>query len=73
MIRRSSADLPLTLVTARLQLRHPPLADPVLNEARKRTQLDQYNPGQRDEELTICATGLGPTIGGRVTAGVPAG
>ena len=36
------------------------------------TRLDQYNPGQRDEELTIYATGLGPTTGGRVTAGVPA-
>jgi uncharacterized protein (TIGR03437 family) len=36
------------------------------------TRLDLYNPGQRDEELTIYATGLGPTTGGKVTAGVPA-
>jgi uncharacterized protein (TIGR03437 family) len=36
------------------------------------TPVDQYNPGQRDEELTIYATGLGPTTGGNVTAGVPA-
>ncbi len=36
------------------------------------TRLDRYNPGHRDEELTIYATGLGPTIGGKVTAGVPA-
>jgi uncharacterized protein (TIGR03437 family) len=36
------------------------------------TPVDQYNPGQRDEELTIYATGLGPTTGGKVTAGVPA-
>jgi uncharacterized protein (TIGR03437 family) len=35
------------------------------------TRVDQYNPGHRDEELTIYATGLGPTTGGRVTAGVP--
>ena len=36
------------------------------------TRLDRYNPGQRDEPLTIYATGLGPTTGGKVTAGVPA-
>jgi uncharacterized protein (TIGR03437 family) len=36
------------------------------------TRLDRYNPGQRDEEITIYATGLGPTTGGKVTAGVPA-
>ena len=36
------------------------------------TRLDNYNPGQRDEPLTIYATGLGPTTGGKVTAGVPA-
>jgi uncharacterized protein (TIGR03437 family) len=36
------------------------------------TRLDRYNPGHRDEPLTIYATGLGPTTGGKVTAGVPA-
>jgi uncharacterized protein (TIGR03437 family) len=36
------------------------------------TRLDRYHPGQRDEPLTIYATGLGPTTGGKVTAGVPA-
>ena len=36
------------------------------------TRLDRYNPGHRDEEITIYATGLGPTTGGKVTAGVPA-
>ena len=36
------------------------------------TRLDLYHPGHRDEPLTIYATGLGPTTGGRVTAGVPA-
>ena len=36
------------------------------------TRLDPYNPGHRDEPLTIWATGLGPTTGGKVTAGVPA-
>jgi uncharacterized protein (TIGR03437 family) len=36
------------------------------------TRLDRYNPGQRDEPLTIYATGLGPTTGGKVTSGVPA-
>ena len=36
------------------------------------TRLDRYNPGHRDEPLTIYATGLGPTTGGKVTSGVPA-
>jgi len=36
------------------------------------TRLDRYNPGHRDEPLTIYATGLGPTTGGKVTAGFPA-
>jgi uncharacterized protein (TIGR03437 family) len=36
------------------------------------TRVDLYNPGHRDEELTIYATGLGPTTGGTVTSGVPA-
>jgi len=36
------------------------------------SRLDRYNPGQRDEPLTIYATGLGPTTGGKVTSGVPA-
>jgi uncharacterized protein (TIGR03437 family) len=36
------------------------------------TQVDLYNPAHRDEELTIYATGLGPTTGGKVTSGVPA-
>jgi uncharacterized protein (TIGR03437 family) len=36
------------------------------------TLLDRYHPGHRDEPLTIYATGLGPTTGGRVTAGTPA-
>jgi uncharacterized protein (TIGR03437 family) len=36
------------------------------------TRLDRYNPGHRDEPLTIYVTGLGPTTGGRVTSGVPA-
>jgi uncharacterized protein (TIGR03437 family) len=36
------------------------------------TRLDRYNPGQRDQEVTIYATGLGPTTGGKVTSGVPA-
>jgi hypothetical protein len=35
------------------------------------TRLDRYHPGHRDEPLTIYATGLGPTTGGKVTAGVP--
>jgi len=35
------------------------------------TRLDRYHPGHRDEPLTIYATGLGPTTGGRVTAGTP--
>jgi uncharacterized protein (TIGR03437 family) len=36
------------------------------------TRLDQNHPGHRDEPLTILATGLGTTIGGKVTAGSPA-
>jgi len=36
------------------------------------TRLDRYHPGHRDEPLTIYATGLGPTTGGKVTGGVPA-
>ncbi|HXB71397.1 MAG TPA: hypothetical protein VNY05_24390 [Candidatus Acidoferrales bacterium] len=36
------------------------------------TRLDQDHPGHRDEPLTILATGLGTTIGGKVTAGSPA-
>jgi uncharacterized protein (TIGR03437 family) len=34
-------------------------------------RVDQYHPARRDEPLTIYATGLGVTRGGRVTAGVP--
>jgi uncharacterized protein (TIGR03437 family) len=36
------------------------------------TRLDRYHPGHRDEPLTMYVTGLGPTTGGKVTAGVPA-
>jgi len=36
------------------------------------TRLDKDHPGQRDEPLTIFATGLGTTTGGKVTAGSPA-
>jgi uncharacterized protein (TIGR03437 family) len=36
------------------------------------TRVDQYHPATRDEPLTVFATGLGVTTGGRVTAGVPA-
>src|SRR5581483_3445765 len=35
------------------------------------TRVTKSNPAVRDEELTIFATGLGPTTGGRVTTGVP--
>gem|GEM_PF-416512 len=35
------------------------------------TRVDKQHPATRDEELTIYATGLGVTNGGRVTAGVP--
>jgi uncharacterized protein (TIGR03437 family) len=35
------------------------------------TRVDQYHPATRDEPLSIFATGLGVTTGGRVTAGVP--
>jgi uncharacterized protein (TIGR03437 family) len=34
-------------------------------------QVDQDHPATRDEPLTIYATGLGVTTGGRVTAGAP--
>jgi uncharacterized protein (TIGR03437 family) len=36
------------------------------------TRLDQNHPGHRDEPLTLLATGMGTTTGGRVTAGSPA-
>jgi uncharacterized protein (TIGR03437 family) len=36
------------------------------------TRLDASHPGHRDEPLTILATGLGTTTGGRVTSGSPA-
>jgi uncharacterized protein (TIGR03437 family) len=36
------------------------------------TRVDKNNPGQRDEKLTLYATGMGATTGGRVTAGAPA-
>jgi uncharacterized protein (TIGR03437 family) len=36
------------------------------------TRVDKAHPATRDEALTIYATGLGVTTGGRVTAGVPA-
>ncbi len=35
------------------------------------TRVDQYHPATRDEPLSIFATGLGVTTGGKVTAGVP--
>jgi uncharacterized protein (TIGR03437 family) len=35
------------------------------------TRVDVSNPGHRDEPLTLYATGLGTTTGGRVTAGAP--
>lgn len=34
-------------------------------------RVDKAHPGNRDEPLTIFATGLGPTTGGKVTAGMP--
>jgi len=34
-------------------------------------RVDQYHPATRDEPLTIYATGLGATTGGKVTSGVP--
>ncbi len=36
------------------------------------TRVDKDNPGTRDEKLTLYATGMGVTTGGRVTAGTPA-
>ncbi len=36
------------------------------------TRVDQYHPATRDEPLTIYATGLGLTTGGKVTSGAPA-
>jgi len=36
------------------------------------TRVDQAHPATRDEPLTIYATGLGVTTGGKVTAGLPA-
>ena len=36
------------------------------------TRVDRNHPATRDEPLTIYATGLGTTTGGRVTAGQPA-
>src|SRR5450759_2981748 len=36
------------------------------------TRVNQDHPGKRDERLTLYATGLGVTTGGRVTVGVPA-
>jgi uncharacterized protein (TIGR03437 family) len=35
------------------------------------TRVDQYHPATRDEPLTLFATGLGVTTGGKVTAGAP--
>ena len=35
------------------------------------TRVNQDHPGKRDERLTLYATGLGVTTGGRVTAGNP--
>jgi uncharacterized protein (TIGR03437 family) len=35
------------------------------------TQVTQYNPATRDEPLTMYATGLGATMGGTVTTGMP--
>jgi uncharacterized protein (TIGR03437 family) len=35
------------------------------------SRVDQDHPGHRDEKLTIYATGMGTTTGGRVTAGAP--
>src|SRR5450759_487250 len=36
------------------------------------TRVNQDHPGKRDERLTLYATGLGVTTGGRVTVGTPA-
>jgi uncharacterized protein (TIGR03437 family) len=36
------------------------------------TRVDRVHPANRDEPLTIYATGLGTTTGGKVTAGLPA-
>ena len=36
------------------------------------TRVNQDHPGKRDEKLTLYATGLGVTTGGRVTVGTPA-
>jgi uncharacterized protein (TIGR03437 family) len=35
------------------------------------SRVDQDHPGHRDEHLTLYATGLGTTTGGRVTTGSP--
>ena len=35
------------------------------------TRVNRDHPGKRDEKLTLYATGLGVTTGGRVTAGTP--
>jgi uncharacterized protein (TIGR03437 family) len=35
------------------------------------TRVNKDNPGKRDEKLTLYATGMGGTTGGRVTAGAP--
>ena len=35
------------------------------------SRVNPSNPGHRDEKLTIYATGLGATTGGKVTAGTP--
>ncbi len=35
-------------------------------------RVNKDNPGQRDEKLTLYATGMGATTGGKVTAGSPA-
>ncbi|MGD0773317.1 MAG: hypothetical protein ABSC05_10900 [Candidatus Solibacter sp.] len=35
------------------------------------TRVNKDNPGTRDEELTLYATGMGVTTGGKVTVGVP--
>jgi len=35
------------------------------------TRINRDNPGHRDEKITLYATGLGVTTGGRVTAGTP--
>ena len=35
------------------------------------TRVNKDHPGKRDEKLTLYATGMGATTGGRVTAGTP--